>query len=137
MGMPASSLAGGMCVAMAPDVCKVPAPPSSPIPVPFPNMSQVAMVTNPCTKVMIQNMPTVPEDGKMPMSEGDEGGVAGGVVSGTFMQQVAFKMGSSKVKVGGKALAILMSSTGHNGSSPNAPMGSQAVPSQMVVLAAP
>ena len=131
--MPASSTMGGMAMGF-PDVCKVPAPPAPPIPVPFPNIAQVAMATGTSTKVMIMNMPAVVQGAKVPMSNGDEAGVAGGVVSGMNMGPVEFKMGSSKVKFEGKAACTLTSMTAHNGSNANFPAGAQIAPSQAKVL---
>ena len=131
--MPASSKAGGMCMGV-PDVCKTPAPPSpSPIPIPYPNMAQVPTATGTCNTVLIENMDSVVQTSTMSRSNGDEAGVAGGVVSGVFGDQCAYKKGSSKVFAGGKAMVMVTSMTTHNGSSANVP-GLQAVPSQVKVL---
>jgi hypothetical protein len=126
---------GGMCIATVPDVCKVPAAPA-PIPTPFPNMAQVAMA-NPgtCTlAVKVLNMPVLHKGSEIPMSNGDEAGVAGGLVSGTFGQKVAFQLGTMNVKVEGQPAINLMKPTGHNGASPNSPMGMNSVPGQTKVL---
>jgi hypothetical protein len=132
---PATTTAGGMCMGM-PDVCKVPAPPAPPIPVPFPNIGQCPMATGTTTNVFVMNMPALTEASKMPLSSGDEAGVAGGVVSGTNMGPVVFRAFSSKVSFGGKKAVMLTGTTAHNGSNANMPAGTCVVPSQMVVLVA-
>jgi hypothetical protein len=130
---PATTTAGGICQAM-PDVCKVPAPPAPPIPTPFPNIAQCAMATGTATKVLVMNMPALTESSKIPMSSGDEAGVAGGVVSGTNMGPVVFRTSSSKVSFEGKKAAMLTAMTAHNGSNANMPAGTHVAPSQAVVL---
>lgn len=131
----ASCKAGGSC-AGSPDVCKTPAPPAPPVPIPYPNLSQVASATGQSTKVKIASAPALSVKAKMPMSSGDEAGVAGGVVSGMNMNQVLYKKGSMKVTVEGAALVHQTSITGHNGSNANMPAGQQVAPSQTVVKTA-
>lgn len=133
---PASCTAGGTCMGF-PDVCLTPAPPSpSPIPIPYPNTGQVTMVipTTGSTKVLIGNMPGVTVNSEFPMSNGDEAGVSGGVMSGQFIGPGKFKMGSQKVKYEGKAACYLTSMVGQNGSNANVPAGVQIAPSQVKVL---
>jgi hypothetical protein len=130
---PASTKGGGQCFA-APDVCLTPAPPAPPIPVPYPNNGQVPTVTKHSKKVKISMMPVVLLPSEIPMSMGDQAGVNGGVVSGTFGQKITFKKGSSKVKFEGKAVEYHTAMTGHNGSNPNHPAGMQVAPSQTKVL---
>ncbi len=137
MGMFASTMAGGMLVAGPPDVCKVPAPPAPPVPTPFPNMAQCATALGTTTKVLVMNMPALVEESKTPMSQGDEAGVAGGVVSGMNMGPVVAKMGSSKVKFQGKGAFYVTGMTSHNGSNANAPLGNQVSPSQTKVMVGP
>ncbi|MBK9974837.1 MAG: DUF4150 domain-containing protein [Planctomycetes bacterium] len=135
---PASCTMNGMCMGF-PDVCLTPAPPAPPIPVPYPNIAQVTMV-NPGTasmKVKIMNMPAVSQNSQIPISNGDEAGVSGGVVSGQFIGPATFKMGSMKVKWDGKPACFLTSMVGQNGASPNVPAGQQIVPSQAVVIISP
>ncbi len=136
MGLPAASKAGGMCMGI-PDVCKVPAPPAPPIPMPFPNMAMLATATKTCAKVQIEFMDVVVETSEMPSSQGDEAGVAGGVVSNTFAQKVVFKLGSTTVKAAGKGLAYQSALTAHNGSNPNMPAGLHTAPSQGKVSVMP
>lgn len=132
---PATTMAGGMCMGM-PDVCKVPAPPAPPIPTPFPNIAQCPMAVDTTTTVLVQCMPALTETSKIPLSSGDEAGVAGGVISGVFIQQVAFRTSSSKVLFQGKKAVMLTATTAHNGSNANQPAGVHMAPSQAVVLVA-
>ncbi len=125
-----------MCQAM-PDVCKTPAPPAPPVPIPYPNLGQMAMAVKFSPKVMIENMPVCVEMTEVPMSQGDEAGVAGGVVSGKNMDKIVIKMGSMKVMAGGKKIAMVTSMTAHNGANANMPMGTIVAPSQAKVLVAP
>ena len=134
MGLPASSKGGGQCFAV-PDVCKTPSP-GGPVPVPYPNIGMVAQAVKTSTKVKIVGMPAVIETTEIPMSQGDEAGTAGGVVSGKNMDMVTFKKGSSKVLIEGKGCAYLTCMTAHNGANANMPAGHQIAPSQPKVLVA-
>ncbi|HEY3225742.1 MAG TPA: PAAR-like domain-containing protein [Planctomycetota bacterium] len=130
---PASSKGGGMAMGF-PDVCKTPAPPAPPIPIPYPNIAQVASASSgTCSsKVKIANQPVVTKDTEIPMSSGDEAGVAGGVMSSCNMGKCVFKMGSSTVKAEGKDVAHLTSMVSHN--KDNFPAGMQIAPSQVQVI---
>ena len=133
---PMSCKAGGNCFAF-PDVCKTPAPPAPPIPIPYPNIAQVAQAVKTGVKVKVMNQPALNKGSEIPMSQGDEAGVAGGVTSGVNMQVVKYVMGYPKVKVEGMDAVGLMSTTGHNGSSANMPAGQQIAPSQAKVIIIP
>lgn len=104
---------------------------------PFPNMAMLATATKTCAKVQIEFMDVVVETSEMPSSQGDEAGVAGGVVSNTFAQKVVFKLGSTTVKAAGKGLAYQSALTAHNGSNPNMPAGLHTAPSQGKVSVMP
>ncbi|HEY4248308.1 MAG TPA: DUF4150 domain-containing protein [Lacunisphaera sp.] len=135
-GLPASTKGGGMCQGM-PDVCKTPAPPAPPVPIPYPNIGQMTMAVKTALKVKIVGMPVVIEMSEIPMSQGDEAGVAGGVVSGKNMDKIVVKKGSMKVQVEGKGCAYLTCMTAHNGANANMPAGAQIAPSQAKVLVSP
>jgi hypothetical protein len=92
------------------------------------------MAVKTATKVKIVNMLAVIETSEIPMSQGDEAGVAGGVVSGRNMDKITFKKGSSKVLIEGKGAAYLSCMTAHNGANANMPAGHQIAPGQAVVL---
>jgi hypothetical protein len=133
VAFPATTMAGGTCMGM-PDVCKVPAPPAPPIPTPFPNLAQCCLATGTTTKVLVMNMPALTQGSKIPMSQGDEAGVAGGVVSGLNMGPVSFRTSSSKVSLQGQKAVVLTAMTAHNGSNANLPVGVHVAPSQTKVL---
>lgn len=132
--MPAASKAGGMYVAF-PDVCFTPVPPPVvQVPIPYPNLAQIASTTGAVDKVLIENKETVVEGSKVPNSSGDEAGTKGGVVSGKNMDQVQPKTFSSKVFAKGKKVVMLTSLSAHNGSNANMPAGLMAAPSQAKVI---
>jgi hypothetical protein len=97
-----------------PDVCKTPAPPAPPVPIPYPNIGQASDTT--------AGPPTVTTDGQMPMvkgakymkSSGDEAGVAGGVVSGVNMGECEFMMYSFDVKFEGNNVCRMGDPLFHN-----------------------
>lgn len=120
----------GQCMAM-PDLCKTPVPPGPPVPIPYPNIS-MPMMGNPATmKVLICGMPALTKASKIPISNGDVAGVAGGVVSGKFMGPTEFILGSLVVKLEGSPAVKLGDPTKQNDG--NA-VGSVLVPSQAVVM---
>ncbi len=120
----------GQCMAM-PDLCKTPMPPGPPVPIPYPNIA-MPMMGNPATmKVLICGMPALTKASKMPMSNGDQAGVAGGVVSGKMMGPTEFILGSMVVKLEGNPAVKLGDPTKQNDG--NA-VGSVLVPSQAVVM---
>jgi hypothetical protein len=132
--MPMATQAGGMCLGV-PDVCLVPAPPAPPIPTPFPNIAQVAMALGTCPTVLVSMMPVVTMSSKIPISSGDEAGVAGGVMSGMFIGPCQFRMASSKVSAGGQKVIVLTNMSAHNGMNANMPAGLHMAPSQAKVMA--
>ena len=132
--MPASTKGGGQCLAV-PDVCKTPSF-GGPVPIPYPNIGMVNQATKTTTKVKFKGKQVCTKKSEMSRSQGDEAGVAGGVVSGGNMGKIAYKKCSSKVKAQGQKVAYLTSMTGHNGSNANHPAGAQIAPSQTKVLVA-
>ncbi len=130
---PAATKAGGQCMAF-PNVCKTPAPPAPPVPIPYPSIGMVNQASGTTKKVKVAGKPVVTKKSKMSRSMGDEAGVAGGVVSNVNMNQVTHKKGSSKVKFEGQPVEHLTAMTGHNGSNPNHPAGTHIVPGQTDLL---
>ncbi len=96
-----------------PDVCKTPTP-GGPIPIPYPNIGK--------SSDTVKGPNTVKTDGQMPMvkgaqyfiSSGDEAGILGGVVSGTFKGVCEFMMYSFDVKFEGKNVCRLGDPLFHN-----------------------
>ncbi len=132
--MPACTTGGGMTFGF-PDTCKVPTP-AGPVPTPFPNIAQLPMALPvKCSKkVKIGNMPVFTQNSEIPISNGDEAGVAGGVISGVFIQKATPKMGKPKVKIEGAPIMTMLCNMGQNGANPNVPMGTILAPSQVTVL---
>jgi hypothetical protein len=104
---------GGMSTVF-PDVCKTPAPPAPPIPIPYPNIGQASDTSGGPT--------TVTTDGKMPMVKGakysksswDEAGTIGGVISSVNMSECEFMMYSFDVKLEGNNVCRLGDPLFHN-----------------------
>ena len=130
--MPACTLAGGTAMGV-PDVCLTPAPPAPPIPTPYPNVAELPMSENPVTTVLVEMMPALAQGSTVPLSNGDQAGVAGGVASGMIMGEVQATVFSSKVSLGGRKAVLLTAMTGHNGASANT-VGAIVAPSQEMVL---
>ncbi|CAM2189234.1 DUF4150 domain-containing protein [Paraburkholderia sacchari] len=122
--------AGGQCMA-APDVCKTPAPPAPPVPMPYPNIGMPPMGNPATTTVLIAGMPALNKSSEIPMTSGDEAGVAGGVVSSKVMGKVQFANGSMTVKLEGSPAVRLSDPTQHNGGNI---VGAVLAPSQSVVM---
>jgi hypothetical protein len=115
-----------------PDVCKVPAVPV-PIPTPFPNLAAGAMAVPTQMTVFLLCMPAHNMTTVVELTEGDEAGILGGVVSQLDMGTAEYEMGSTNLFLGGPPATKLTSPTGHNGIAPNAP-GATIVPGQTVIL---
>lgn len=125
----ALSIAGGQCLASV-DVCNVPTP-AGPVATPFPNSGMPQLGTPPSDKVLLSGMPALNKSAKIPLSNGDQAGTAGGVTSATIMGQVEFVQGSTKVRIDGAAAVRLGDATKHNNG--NA-LGSILAPSQTKVM---
>lgn len=125
----AVTLAGGQCMAAA-DVCKV-LTPAGPVPTPFPNIGMPPMGNSPASKVLVSGMPALTKASKIPISNGDQLGTLGGVVSNKVMGEVEFIVGSAKVKFEGQPAVRLSTPTKHNAGNT---VGSVLVPSQTKVV---
>jgi hypothetical protein len=133
MTLPASSKGGGMTMTTGPiDVCKTPSP-AGPVPIPYPNIGQCAQASKTCSKVKICGSEAITAKSEIPMSNGDNAGVAGGMKSSSFMQKVSYGAGNeaTKVKMKGKKAARLTSMVKPNKGNT---IGMQIVPSQVKVL---
>lgn len=127
----AMTLQGGMCFAF-PDVCKTPTP-VGPIPIPYPNtaMGQTANSATCAQKVYFAGQQAFTLKTKIPMSNGDEAGVAGGVVSNKFKSEVGFTQGCTNVLIEGSPAIHLTSPSKHNDSNT---VGLNTTPSETTVL---
>ena len=104
---------GGMSTVF-PDVCKTPAPPAGPIPIPYPNIGKSSDTSKGAKKVKTDgNMPMV-KGAKYSMSTGDEAGSVGGIVSGKIKGECEYMMYSFDVKFEGKNVCRLSDPLFHN-----------------------
>jgi hypothetical protein len=98
----------GVSVATIPDVCKTPSP-GGPIPIPYPNISQSITLAKGTTTVKADGgMMIAVKGSEFSLSNGDEPGVAGGVVSSTFIKESTWILYSFDVKMDGKNACRLM-----------------------------
>ena len=90
-----------------PDVCKTPAPPAPPIPIPYPNIAQSSDTAKGSSTVKIDGNPIMLEGSNFSTSTGDEAGSIGGVASNTTKGKAEFVNYSFDVKVEGKSVCRL------------------------------
>lgn len=111
----ALTLQGGTCMSTPPDVCKTPSPTGT-TPIPYVNIFQCNMVTpnTACSKVFIAGALALHVKSQTAISNGDEAGTAGGVVSSKFIGKGEFIKGSVKVTLEGKAAVSQGATTKHN-----------------------
>ena len=111
----ALTLQGGVCTSTAPDVCKTPAPTGT-VPIPYVNVFQCNMVkpNTACSKVHVAGSPALNVKSSTAVSNGDEPGAEGGVVSSKFSGKGEFIKGSAKVTLEGKAAVSQGAATKHN-----------------------
>jgi len=106
---------GSMGMSMAfPDVCKTPAPPAGPIPIPYPNIGKSSDAVSGPTKVKTDGQMPMVKGAKYMRSMGDEAGTAGGVVSGINMGECEFLLFSFDVKFEGKNVCRMGDMLWHN-----------------------
>ena len=114
-----------------PDVCLTPAAPS-PVPVPYPNIAAGPMAVSAVYNVLFSCTPTHNLGTSIPMTNGDNGGLAGGVASGTDMAKCQPTTGAFTVLVGGRPVTRVTSMS--IGNSTNCPTNVRLAPSQVKVL---
>jgi hypothetical protein len=119
-----------------PDVCLTPAPPApSPVPIPYPNITAGPMGVPPVPKILWMATPAHNMSTSIPMSNGDNAGVATGVAAGTVMGPQRHLTASFTVLLCGMPGTKMTSVALQN--STNCP-GARIVPSQVkVTLLAP
>ncbi len=93
----------GMCMGF-PDVCKTPAPPAPPIPIPYPNIAMSSDTAQGSTTVKCDGNPIMLESSSFSTSTGDEAGSIGGLMSSVTKGKAEFKMYSFDVKIDGKSV---------------------------------
>lgn len=121
-----------------PDVCKTPAPPAPPIPIPYPNIAQSSDTAKGSKKVKIDGNPVNIEGSNLSRSSGDEAGTLKGMVSSQNMAKAEWVMGSIDVKIEGKSTMRLADMLlGNKGGSPNTPPFPLVQPPLVMVPAVP
>src|ERR1700722_18601173 len=106
--LPASNKGVGMNMGF-PDVCLTPAGPV-PVPIPYPNMAMHAMAAPFVPTVLITSMPALNMGSIIPLTLGDQPGVANPL----FMQMGMFTMGDPVVMISGLPGVTLTSPTSGN-----------------------
>ncbi|WP_437578498.1 PAAR-like domain-containing protein [Sorangium sp. So ce887] len=105
-------------IAAPPDVCKVPTP-AGPVPTPFVNTAQDAMLAKGSKQTSIAGNPVALESSELSTSTGDEPGTAGGVISSKIKGKLTWSGSSMDVKVEGKGVVRFLDPTLHNGNTFN------------------
>ncbi|MEZ4408292.1 MAG: DUF4150 domain-containing protein [Polyangiales bacterium] len=115
-----------------PDVCLTPAPPAPvPVPIPYPNIAMGPMGVPAAYNVLFMCTPAHNVGTTIPMTNGDNPGVAMGVASGMVMGPSRHVLPAFTCLVGGMPATRMTSMTIQN--STNCP-GARIVPSQVKVI---
>ncbi|HEU4456420.1 MAG TPA: DUF4150 domain-containing protein [Longimicrobium sp.] len=104
---------GGMSTVF-PDVCKTPAPPAGPVPIPYPNIGQASDTSQGPTTVTVDGQMPMVKGAKYSRSSGDEAGTLGGVVSSVNMSVCEYMLYSFDEKFEGKNVCRLGDPLFHN-----------------------
>lgn len=97
-----------------PDVCKTPAPPAPPIPIPYPNIAKSSDTAQGTSTVKCDGNPTCVKDSNFMVSTGDEAGSLMGVASNKVKGKAEFVNVSFDVKFEGKGVARAFDPMLHN-----------------------
>lgn len=121
-----------------PDVCLTPIPsPAGPVPtpIPYPDMGIPVTSAPAAYHILTVCMPVINQMSRGLLSNGDEAGSLGGVVSHTMDGQTTYELGCFTIFVDGPPCQRLTSMTGQNvvGNMPNT-MGMTIAPTQTTVL---
>ncbi|AGP36440.1 DUF4150 domain-containing protein [Sorangium cellulosum] len=112
----ASVSSGHTCVTTGPnDVCKTPTP-GGPVPMPYPNVA-ATLTPGPgyTTKTLVTGTPMYTKKSKTALSNGDQPGVAFGVLSNKIMGMCEVIMASTDVKAEGGGVVRTLDTTDTNG----------------------
>ncbi len=98
------------------DICKTPVPPApAPVPLPYPNIAMSAtMGPGYTTKTLVTATPMWTKKGKSALSNGDQPGVALGLLSGKIMGMCEITMSSTDVEAEGGGVARTLDSSNSN-----------------------
>jgi hypothetical protein len=97
-----------------PDVCKTPAPPAPPIPIPYPNIAKSSDTAKGASTVKCDGNPVCVKDSNFMVSTGDEAGSLLGVASNKIKGKAEFVNFSFDVKIEGKNVPRAMDLMLHN-----------------------
>jgi hypothetical protein len=112
----------GGTASFMPDVCKTPAPPGPPVPIPYPNVAMSKDADKAAKSVTCDGNPICVQGSVFATSTGDEAGSAGGVVSGCTKGKAEFVVGSFDVMAEGKGVVRFGDQMlGNKGSAVNTP----------------
>jgi hypothetical protein len=111
MGNPIAR-ADGICMAF-PDICNTPAG-TSMVPMPYPNIAQLADATGTASTVTAGGKAVILKSSEIPTSSGDEAGSGGGVTSGTTAGKCTFTQASTTVFADGEAVVRQLDPTSQN-----------------------
>jgi len=100
-----------------PDVCKTPAPPAPPVPIPYPNLAKSSDAADTSTTVEANGKKIMLKNSTFSTSTGDEAGSIGGIVSNCTKGKAQFIAYSFDVKAEGQNIPRNMDMMKHNGSS--------------------
>jgi hypothetical protein len=103
----------GMTMAF-PDVCKTPAPPAPPIPIPYPNIAKSSDTAQGSSTVTCDGNPVCVKDSNFMVSSGDEAGSLLGVASNKIKGKAEFVNFSFDVQIDGKNVPRAMDMMLHN-----------------------
>jgi hypothetical protein len=118
-----------------PDVCKTPAPPAPPIPIPYPNIAMSSDTASGSQDVKMDGNPIMLQGSNFATSTGDEAGALGGVASNTIKGKAEFIVYSFDVKVEGKCVPRLADMMVQNKqSAPNTPPFPEVQPPAVAVF---
>lgn len=104
---------GGVTIAF-PDVCKTPAPPAPPIPIPYPNVAKSSDSAKTAKKVKADGQPLCTKDSNFSTSTGDEPGSLKGIASSKTKGKAEFVNYSMDVKAEGKNVPRALDMMLHN-----------------------
>jgi hypothetical protein len=107
------SSSNGVTIAF-PDVCKTPAPPAPPIPIPYPNIAKSSDTAQGTSSVKCDGNPVCLANSNFSMSTGDEAGSLMGVASNKIKGKAEFVNYSFDVKFEGKGVARALDPMLHN-----------------------
>lgn len=113
----------------SPDVCLTP---PVPVPIPYVNIGEHTVAVSFSTVVMFGGMFALNTGSNLPITQGDEAGTAGGVISGTVMSTGYFLTGSPIVTVQGIPAVRLTSLTSGNNSNAYGSVVSPGVPTVLI-----